>query len=110
MMKVAVALVFACVCAVVAPQPAGAQTDYVIGPQDVLTVTVYDHADLSGKFTVEADGTLTFPLIGRVKAAGLTLAGSGGGAEDPVRRRVSQEPAGGGHDRRVPEPARLRHG
>ena len=73
MMKVAVALVFACVCAVVAPQPAGAQTDYVIGPQDVLTVTVYDHADLSGKFTVEADGTLTFPLIGRVKAAGLTL-------------------------------------
>ncbi len=73
MMKVAVALAFACVCAVAAPQPAGAQTDYVIGPQDVLTVTVYDHADLSGKFTVEADGTLTFPLIGRVKAAGLTL-------------------------------------
>lgn len=73
MMKVAAALVIACACAFTAPQRADAQTDYVIGPQDVLTVTVYDHADLSGRFSVEADGTLTFPLIGRVKAAGLTL-------------------------------------
>jgi polysaccharide export outer membrane protein len=54
--------------------PASArQTDYVIGPQDVVTVTVYDHADLTGNFTVDSDGSLTFPLIGRVKAAGLTL-------------------------------------
>lgn len=49
------------------------QTDYVIGAQDVVTVTVYDHADLTGSFTVESDGSLTYPLIGRIKAAGLTL-------------------------------------
>ena len=42
-------------------------------PQDVLTVTVWDSPDLSGKFTVETDGSFTFPLIGRVKAGGLTL-------------------------------------
>jgi polysaccharide biosynthesis/export protein len=47
--------------------------DYVVGPQDVLTITVWDQTDLSGKFAVEADGTFTFPLIGRVKAGGLTL-------------------------------------
>jgi polysaccharide export outer membrane protein len=47
--------------------------EYVIGAQDVLTVTVWDSPDLSGKFTVEADGSFTFPLIGRVKAGGLTL-------------------------------------
>ncbi len=54
---------------------AGAQQagDYVIGPQDVLQITVFDQQDLSGKYTVEADGTFTFPLIGRVKAAGRTL-------------------------------------
>jgi polysaccharide export outer membrane protein len=46
---------------------------YVIGPQDVLAITVWDQADLSGKFTVEADGSFTFPLIGRVAAGGLTL-------------------------------------
>jgi polysaccharide export outer membrane protein len=47
--------------------------DYVIGPQDVLTVQVFDQPDLAGKFTVEADGTFSFPLVGRIKAGGLTL-------------------------------------
>ena len=47
--------------------------NYVIGAQDVLTITVFDQADLSGKYTVDADGTFTFPLIGRIKAAGLTV-------------------------------------
>jgi polysaccharide biosynthesis/export protein len=54
---------------------ADAQSDYVIGASDVLTISVYDQAELTGKFTVEADGTLTFPLIGRVKATGATLRG-----------------------------------
>jgi polysaccharide export outer membrane protein len=47
--------------------------NYIIGPQDVLAIALYDQQDLSGKYTVEADGTFTFPLIGRVKAGGLTL-------------------------------------
>src|SRR5437773_10291897 len=47
--------------------------DYVVGPHDVLTITSYDQADLSGKFALEADGTFTYPMIGRVKAGGLTL-------------------------------------
>ena len=50
-------------------QPVG----YAIGPQDVLTIVVWEHADLSGKFTVEKDGTIGFPLIGRTKVAGLTV-------------------------------------
>lgn len=49
------------------------QPDYVIGPRDVLNITVWDQPTLSGKFTVEADGTFTFPMIGHVKAAGLRL-------------------------------------
>jgi polysaccharide biosynthesis/export protein len=48
-------------------------TDYVVGAQDVLTVTVFGEAELSGKYTVEQDGTFTFPQLGRVKAGGLTL-------------------------------------
>jgi polysaccharide biosynthesis/export protein len=85
MRKLAAALLLACACALVAPPLAAAQTDYVIGPQDVVTVTVYDHADLSGKFTVDADGSMTFPLIGRVKAAGLTLRA----LEDALRTRLA---------------------
>jgi polysaccharide export outer membrane protein len=68
-----------------AASPAAAQTDYTIGAQDVLTITVYDQADLSGKFTVDADGTLTFPLIGRVKAGGLTLRG----LEEDLRKKLA---------------------
>jgi len=49
--------------------------DYVIGPQDVLLVQVFDQPDLGGKYTVEADGTFSFPMIGRVKAGSLTLRG-----------------------------------
>lgn len=48
-------------------------SDYLIGPQDVVTIQVYDQADLGGKYSVEADGTFSFPLIGRVKAGGQTL-------------------------------------
>jgi polysaccharide export outer membrane protein len=68
-----------------AAAPAAAQTDYTIGAQDVLTITVYNQEDLSGKFTVDADGTLTFPLIGRVKAGGLTLRG----LEEDLRKRLA---------------------
>jgi len=40
---------------------------------DVLVINSYDQTDLSGKFTVETDGSFTYPLIGRVHVGGLTL-------------------------------------
>jgi polysaccharide export outer membrane protein len=57
------------------PRVARAQSagDYVIGAQDVLSIAVFDQADLGGKYTVELDGSFTFPLVGRVKAGGLTI-------------------------------------
>ncbi len=60
--------------------------DYVVGSQDVLTITVWDQLDLSGKFNVESDGTFTFPLIGRVKAGGLTLRD----VEGELKQRLSR--------------------
>lgn len=55
------------------PAPAPVANNYVVGPKDVLTITSYDQADLSGKFSIETDGTFTYPMIGRVTAGGLTL-------------------------------------
>jgi polysaccharide export outer membrane protein len=46
---------------------------YIIGPQDVLAIQVFDQMELGGKYTVEADGTFSFPLIGRISAGGMTL-------------------------------------
>ena len=51
--------------------PASAQ-EYVIGARDVLKVTVWGQDDLSKDYPVEPDGYVSFPLVGRVKAAGLT--------------------------------------
>ena len=56
-----------------APAPAGQPSDYVIGANDVLMITSFDQENLSGKFPVDSDGTFTYPLVGRVKAGGLTL-------------------------------------
>jgi polysaccharide biosynthesis/export protein len=67
------ALVCALLCLSSAAALAQTAGDYVIGPQDVLTIQVFDQADLGGKYSVETDGTFSFPLIGRVKAGGLTL-------------------------------------
>lgn len=48
-------------------------TAYVIGAGDVLRTNVYDHPDLSQEFTVAADGSLLYPLIGPVQAGGMTV-------------------------------------
>lgn len=56
-----------------AAQSPSQPTNYVIGPQDILLIAVFDQEDLGGKYAIDADGTFTFPLIGRVKAGGLTL-------------------------------------
>ena len=47
--------------------------NYVIGPEDVLTIDVFDVPELS-KLEVEVgnDGNISVPLLGNVKAAGLT--------------------------------------
>src|SRR4029079_751852 len=60
-------------CAAIVSAQTRPQTEYMVGPQDVVTIQVFGEADLSGKFTVEQDGTFTYPQLGRIKAAGLTL-------------------------------------
>ena len=47
-------------------------TEYTVGPEDIVRVSVLGHEDLTQTIVVQADGTFIFPLIGRVKAADLT--------------------------------------
>jgi polysaccharide export outer membrane protein len=48
--------------------------NYKISPKDVLDVRVFQEPDLDGVIRVAGDGTASFPLIGPVKIAGLTVA------------------------------------
>ena len=51
------------------PEPSG----YLVGPQDVLQITVLDEPELSDRFTVDGDGTITVPLLPSVSVDGLTV-------------------------------------
>jgi polysaccharide biosynthesis/export protein len=46
--------------------------DYIIGPEDVLEVTVWRNQDLSRIVQVRPDGRISLPLIGDVVAVGKT--------------------------------------
>ncbi|MCZ6800737.1 MAG: polysaccharide biosynthesis/export family protein [Nitrospirae bacterium] len=47
-------------------------SDYIIGPQDVLEISVWRNPDLSRQVTVRPDGRISLPLIGDVGAVGRT--------------------------------------
>jgi len=46
--------------------------NYILGPEDVINIEVFNLPELSKTVRVANDGTVTLPLIGRVQAAGLT--------------------------------------
>ncbi len=46
--------------------------DYVIGAQDVLSISVWKESDLSSTVPVRPDGKISLPLVNDVQAAGLT--------------------------------------
>ena len=55
--------------------PAASVTDenYRLGTGDKLRITIYGEEDLSGHFLVDGSGQVQLPLIGQLKAAGLTI-------------------------------------
>jgi polysaccharide export outer membrane protein len=56
------------------PTPAAAAPadSYIIGASDMLAVTVWKETSMSGSDLVRPDGMISLPLLGDVKAAGLT--------------------------------------
>jgi polysaccharide export outer membrane protein len=47
-------------------------TEFLIGPEDVLVVTVWRNQELSKEVIVRPDGKISLPLLGDIPAAGLT--------------------------------------
>ena len=56
------------------PADADFSQDYVLGPEDVVEVSVWKNPDLSREVTVRPDGKISLPLIGDVQAAEGTAA------------------------------------
>ena len=60
--------------------------DYIIGPQDVLEISVWRNPDLSRQVTVRPDGRISLPLIGDVKAVG----GTTGQLKDAITEKLKE--------------------
>ena len=68
---VGIILFFVCSsCCAVAFEP----PSFVLGPGDILEVSVWKDEDLTKQVIIQPDGYLSFPLIGQVLAGGRTLA------------------------------------
>ena len=49
------------------------QDTYKLGPEDTIEISVWKEPDLTKQIVIPPDGRITYPLIGEIKAAGLTV-------------------------------------
>src|SRR6476646_4095310 len=52
---------------------ANRSSDYVVGAQDVLKITVFDEPTMSGSYRVDTDGSFQYPMLGRVAVGGMRV-------------------------------------
>ena len=62
-------------------------SEYVISPGDLIEVTVYEEPDLSRTVKVSPSGDISYPLLGRMKLAGLSISQ----VESKFRRFLDRE-------------------
>ena len=63
--------------------------DYEIGAGDVLKVIVIGQAEMTGSFSVDPEGMVNFPILGKIKASRAHDAGARAEDHDAARGRRS---------------------
>ena len=72
-LRTSLAMIVLCFITTAIVAPARAQEpDYRLQPEDVLRITVYEQPDLTTKARISSTGEISFPLLGKIKTAGLT--------------------------------------
>jgi len=61
--------------------------NYELSPNDTVTVTVFQEPDMTTSQQIARDGSISFPLIGRVVIGGLPL----GAAEQTISKRLAEK-------------------
>jgi polysaccharide export outer membrane protein len=65
-----------------------ASPDYIIGPEDVLSVSVWREPELTAKVVVRPDGKIDLPLVNDIRASGLTTKQLRESITESIRRFV----------------------
>lgn len=71
------------------PSPA---KHYILGPGDRLRIVVFGQPELSGEFSVNTDGSVSYPLVGAVPGAGYTPAALEAAIVDALSPDYLREP------------------
>ena len=66
--------------------------DYLLGPGDLIMVTVFETSDLNSEVRVSSRGTVSLPMLGNVDVYDLTAAEAEKKIEDLLRRDFLQDP------------------
>jgi polysaccharide export outer membrane protein len=74
------------------PRTALSSTEYVIAPQDVLQVSVFQVPDLNKSAQVDGAGNITLPLIGQVHVAGQSVQQSQQEIADKLGKKYIRSP------------------
>lgn len=48
-------------------------TEFILGPGDIVEITVYRHDDLKKTVQVDTSGKITYPLVGDIQAGGFSI-------------------------------------
>lgn len=65
---------------------------YVLGPGDRLRIKVYSDPDMTGEYEVNSSGAVALPLVGDVKASGMTTRQLEQEIERRMKGKVATEP------------------
>lgn len=66
---------------------------FLLGPEDLLEITVWKNADLSRVTPIRPDGLISMPIIGDVQASGLTADGLAHRIAERLKQFVTGSPA-----------------
>ncbi len=67
----------------------GGRSDYIIGPDDTLRISVWKEPDMSVNLPVRPDGKISMPLLDDVQAAGMTPMQLAGSIRDKLKKYIA---------------------
>jgi polysaccharide export outer membrane protein len=74
------------------PPSRGSAGPYVLGPGDKVRLKVYGDTDVNGEYEVNSSGFVSIPLVGQVKAAGLTTHQLETALISRMKGKIAQDP------------------